>query len=71
MDSTNMTDKEKLVLAEAASVLRAESRDYYDAYKKTEDSTNSSIKRTGMISYEKYHELNKLAREIDIIVGGL
>jgi len=66
-----MTDKDKLILCEAASILRSESRNYYDHYKRSADSESRPIKDAGNSSYEKFNELQTIARELDIIVEGL
>lgn len=65
-----MNSKEKSSITEAANILRVEARQYYDHWRRTDDSTNKTIKEAGIKSYEKYHELNKIARELDIISEG-
>lgn len=64
----NDTDKSRLM--EAASILRVQSRDYYDNYRKYSDSTRKADYAAARTFFEKYSELNKIAAELDIIAGG-
>lgn len=66
-----MKDKEKLTLCDAASVLRSEAQNYLDHYKRAVDDESKIIRDAGNRSYEKYNNLNRIARELDIIIGGL
>ena len=68
---SKLSDKDKLTLCDAASILRSESRNYYDHYKRAADSESKIIRDAGNRSYEKYNELQTIARELDIIIGGL
>lgn len=65
-----MTEADKLRLMEAASILRVESRNYYDIHKHNADANGLKARTDAHYAYEKYTELNKLAAEIDIIAGG-
>jgi len=67
-----MTDVERIVMKTAAEILRFESRTFFDAFKHDSDSTNDVLKAKSLRNYEKYQNLERLARELDIIsMGGL
>lgn len=65
-----LNDADKLRLAEAASILRVESRNYYDKYRRYSDSEKKADYAIARENFEKYSELNKIAAELDIIAGG-
>jgi len=65
-----MTSIDKQRLMESASILRVESRNYYDTYKHNNDSKNATLYNQSLLAYEKYQQLNRIAAELDIIAGG-
>jgi len=65
-----LKDNDKFKLMETASILRLISRDYYDVHKHLGDSENQHDKDSAFKAYEKYSELNRIAREIDMIAAG-
>jgi len=65
-----MTKTEQATIMESASILRMESRNYYDIYKHNNDSKNATLYNQSLLAYEKYQQLNKIAAELDIIAGG-
>jgi len=65
-----ISDADKVKIIETASILRLQSRNYYDTYKHMEDSENAYNHSIAMKAHEKYTYLNKLANELDIIAEG-
>ena len=65
-----MTDVEKIVIKTAAEILRFESRAFYDEFKKTSDAGDDVSKSKSFKNFEKYQNLERVARELDIISLG-
>jgi len=65
-----MTDIEKVVLKTATEIIRLESRNFYDKFKHGSDSENDVIKAKALKNFEKYQNLERLARELEIISLG-
>lgn len=60
----------KKALQTASQILAIEARFYYDEYQRTTDSESKKIRDLGFRSFEKFNELTRLARELDIISEG-
>ena len=66
-----LTAKDRETLVAASVILKVESRFYYDAYRRLSNGLGSKSVKETRDAYDKYHELDKLARELDIIAFGI
>jgi hypothetical protein len=64
----NETDKQTLLAA--SLVLKVEARWFYDLYRRKSDGAGNRNHKEATQAYEKYHELNKIAQELDLIAFG-
>jgi hypothetical protein len=62
-----MNANSKAILQTASQILAIEAKFYYNEYRRTLDSESKKVKDAGFRSFEKFNELNRLARELDII----
>ena len=65
-----LTDHDKQTIVAAITILRIEARYYYDEYKRTQDSREHGEYTKGFRAHEKYRELERMARELEVIAYG-
>jgi hypothetical protein len=65
-----LSTEQSETLRSAATIVRMESRRYYDTYKANSDAESEKARKLATASIEKVSELNKIANELDIIAEG-
>lgn len=66
-----MTPEQQKILMQAASALRLEARSYHDKYKLNADAESKIVRNLAFKAFENHSQLERLARELDIIAEGL
>jgi hypothetical protein len=66
-----LTAKDRETLVAASVILKVESKHYYDMYRRHSNGLGSKNVKESRDAYDKYHELDKIARELDIIAFGI
>ena len=65
-----LNEKDKETLIAASLVLRIEAKWFYDLYRRESDGISSRNIQQARKAYEKYKELEKIARELELISFG-
>jgi len=65
-----LSTQDKLDLARAIVILRMESREWLDKSELNRDSLRRHDKDASFAAYERYSELEKIARELEVIATG-
>jgi hypothetical protein len=65
-----LSEQDKQTLIAAATIIRIEARWFHDAYKRTLDSRAAGEHIKGHRAYEKFEQLERIARELDVIAFG-
>ena len=66
-----LTDKDRETLVAASIVLRLESRYYYDLYRRQSNGLGSKNAKEAREANEKFRELERMARELEITAFGI
>jgi hypothetical protein len=66
-----LTAKDRETLVAAAVILKVESKFYYDVYRRQSNGLGSKNVKESRDAYDKYNELDKIARALDIIAFGI